>query len=60
MLKITNNTGSVVSDYNDTFNIEIAISETKIISDEYLSNCSEAYFKYFSLKKSKVEFSALL
>ena len=55
MLKITNNTGSVVSVYNDTFNIEIAISETKIISDEYLSNCSEVYFKYFSLKKSEVE-----
>lgn len=55
MLKVTNNTGSVVSVYNDTFNIEIAISETKIISDEYLSNCSEVYFKYFSLKKSEVE-----
>lgn len=54
MLKIINNTGSVVIAYNDNFSIELAINEIKIVSDELLTDCREIYFKYFSLKNTEV------
>ncbi len=54
MLKIINNTGSVVTAYNDNFSIELAINETKIVPDEFLTDCSEIYFKYFSLKHAEI------
>ncbi|MBO5212401.1 MAG: hypothetical protein J6B60_02555 [Clostridia bacterium] len=55
MLKIINNTGSVVVAYNDKFNIALAINETKIVPDEFLINFNEMCFKYFSLKNSEIE-----
>ncbi len=55
MLKIINNTGSVVVAYNDKFNIELAINETKIVPDEFLVDGNEMCFKYFSLKNSEIE-----
>ncbi len=54
MLKIINNTGSVVTAYNDNFSIELAMNETKIVSDELLVDCREIYFKYFSLKNTEI------
>lgn len=53
-MKIINNTGSVVTAYNDNLSIEIAINETKIVPDEFLTECSEIHFKYFSLKNTEV------
>ncbi|MBQ8147044.1 MAG: hypothetical protein IJ039_09690 [Clostridia bacterium] len=55
MLRIINKTNSVVVVYNDNFNCEVAIGETKTVSDDFLTDCSEIFFKYFYLKESETE-----
>lgn len=55
MLRIINKTNSVVVVYNDNFSCEVAIGETKTVSDDFLTDCNEIFFKYFHLKENEIE-----
>ncbi len=55
MLRIINKTDSVVSVYNDNFSCEVAIGETKTVSEDFSTDCSEIFFKHFHLKENETE-----
>ena len=55
MMKIINNTGCVVTVFNDSFSSDIAIGDSLVITDEQLYGNFQLCFKYFFVKKSEIE-----
>lgn len=54
-MKIINNTGCVVTVFNDSFSSDIAIGDSLVITDEQLYGNFQLCFKYFFVKKSEIE-----
>ena len=55
MMKIINNTGCVVTVFNDSFSSDIAIGDSLVITDEQLYGNFQLCFKYFFVKKREIE-----